>query len=170
MPNARTANDNNSDRKRFFKIPYVGKFSGIAQRRINKLVKRYCTGITVNLAFSSLKLKNMFSTKDFTPNGLRSNIVYKFVCTECHSVYISETSRHLSVRMREHLGKYQTSHVCQHLQGSESCFRQCSPASFTVLDTARNKQELRIKEAHYINLLRPNLNKQLKHYALTLNI
>ena len=45
----------------------------------------------------------MFSVKDPVPVELRSNAVYKFTCASCNSCYVSETSRHLSTRIREHL-------------------------------------------------------------------
>ena len=55
----------------FFKLPYVGPFSIIAQNRLRKLLKRYCNNLDVKLAFSSFKIRNMFSVKDPAPVELR---------------------------------------------------------------------------------------------------
>ena len=40
----------------YFKLPYVGSFTREAQKRLRKLVQRYCTNIEIKLAFSSFKV------------------------------------------------------------------------------------------------------------------
>ena len=45
----------------------------------------------------------MLGVKDPIPGGLRSRVVYKFVCAGCNACYVSETTRHFSTRVREHL-------------------------------------------------------------------
>ena len=80
----------------------MGPFSNVAPNRLRKLLKRYCNNLDVRLAFSSFKISNMFSVKD--PVELRSNVVlYKFTHASCNACYVSETSWHLSARIREHL-------------------------------------------------------------------
>ena len=74
-----------SNSKHFFKLPYVGPFSIVAQNRLRKLLKRYCNNLDVMLAFSSFKIRNMLSVKDHAPVKLRSNVVYKFTCASCNS-------------------------------------------------------------------------------------
>ena len=64
-----------SNSKHFFKLPSVGPFSIVAQNRLRKLLKRYCNNLDVKLAFSSFKIRNMFSVKDPVPVKLRSNVV-----------------------------------------------------------------------------------------------
>ena len=103
----------------FFKLPYVGPFSIVAQNRLRKLLKRYCNILDVKLAFSSFKIRNMFSVKDPVPVELCSKVVYKFTCASCNSCYVGETSRHLSTRIREHLNRDRTSHIFKHLQQSK---------------------------------------------------
>ena len=42
---------------------------------------------------------------------------------------------------------------------------------FSILDTARTKHQLRIKESLFISLLKPTLNKQMSHqYIISLSI
>ena len=48
-----------SNSTHFFKLPYVGPFSIVAQNRLCKLLKRYCNNLDVKLAFSSFKIRNM---------------------------------------------------------------------------------------------------------------
>ena len=59
---------------KYFKLPYVGPFSAVAQRRLRKLVKQFCFDLDLELAFSSFKLRNMFSVKDPVPFHVRSRI------------------------------------------------------------------------------------------------
>ena len=40
---------------KYFKLPYVGPFSAVAQRRLRKLVKQFCFDLDIKLAFSSFK-------------------------------------------------------------------------------------------------------------------
>ena len=153
----------------FFKLPYVGPFSIVAQNRLCKLLKRYCNNLDVKLAFSSFKIRSMFSVKDPVPVELRSNVVYKFTCASCNSCYVGETSRHLSTRIREHLNRDRTSHIFQHLQQSEACRSSCSAECFKVIDNATTKFQVKRKEALHISWEQPSLNKQLYHVNLTLS-
>ena len=62
----------------YFKLPYIGYFSSIAQKRIRRLSHLYCNNTNIVLAFSFFKVGNLFSVKDPIPNGLRSCEVYEF--------------------------------------------------------------------------------------------
>ena len=44
------------------------------------------------------------------PFHLRSRVVYQFTCAGCNACYVGETFRHISTRIREHLGRDRTSH------------------------------------------------------------
>ena len=66
--------------KFFFKIPYVGHFSVMAQRSIRKLANWLCKPIDVRLVFTTFKVRNLFNVKDAVPEGLRTRVVYKFSC------------------------------------------------------------------------------------------
>ena len=79
-----------SNSTQLFKLPYVGPFSIVAQNRVRKLRKGYCNNLDVKLAFSSFKIRNMFSVKDPVPVELRLNVVYKFTCASCNSCNVGE--------------------------------------------------------------------------------
>jgi len=151
----------------YFKLPYVGSFTAEAQKRLHKLVRR-CTNTEIKLVFSSFKVSRMFSVKDPVPLDLRSRVFYKFSCAGCNACYISETSRHLSMRLYEHLSRDRNSHIFQHLQQSEACRRLCSKNCFSIVDSAPNRLQLIFKEAVRIRWENPPLNKQLKHADLTI--
>ena len=104
---------------KYFKLPYVGSFSTVAQRRLRKLVKQFCFDLDIRLAFSSFKIRNMFSVKDPVTFHLRSRVVYQFTCAACNACYVGETFRHISTRIREHLGRGRISHIFHQLQSSD---------------------------------------------------
>ena len=86
----------------YFKLPYL-PFSTFAQCKVRTLIKKYCSNLTIKLAFGSFKVKNLIKVKDSVPRSLRSSAVYKFTCAGRNSVYVGETCRHISTRVREHL-------------------------------------------------------------------
>ena len=75
---------------------------------------------------------------------------------------------HLTTRVREHLCTNKNSHIFKHLKNSASCKDVCNESCFKVLDTAKTYHNLRIKEALHITWERPDLNKQLQHYNVSL--
>ena len=90
---------------RYFKLPYIGKYSEQVQKKITKLCKQYCNENNVKIVFTSFKISNYFSVKDATPYFLKSFLVYKFICARCKSCYIGETCRHFITRIDEHIKK-----------------------------------------------------------------
>ena len=78
----------------YIKIPYIGHFSAITQEKIRNFIKRYCNDLDIKLVFSSFKIGNLFGVKDPVPDGLRSRVVYKFVCAGCNAWYVGETCRY----------------------------------------------------------------------------
>ena len=104
----------------FYKVPYVGQFSKIAQTKLRQLIKRYCKAdLDIKLVFSTFKLRNMFSVKDSVPQGLRSHFrvlavmpvtLARLLATFVH-VFVS-TSCRTSLRMFtgtcNHLGPVMT--------------------------------------------------------------
>ena len=155
----------------FYKLPYVGRFSEIAQTKLRQLLKHYCKAdLDVKLVFSTFKLRNTFSVKDSVPQGLRSRVVYKFSCAGCNASYIGETTRHLCTRAREHLLSDKSAHVYRHLQSSRAaCHDSCNTECFTILDSAASKFQIKIKEALHIKWENPILNQQLSHLDLSLS-
>jgi len=74
--------------KRYYKLPYIGRFTIITQRKLSKLVNRYCKETNIKLVFATFKICNMLSVKDSIPKDLRSCVVYKFTCASCKACYI----------------------------------------------------------------------------------
>ena len=65
--------ENNTEVKtdaRFFKLPYIGKYSNIAQKKIQNLVKNFCKGIDVKVVLIPFEISSKFSYKDSLPSHL----------------------------------------------------------------------------------------------------
>ena len=129
--------ENNTEVKtdtRFFKLPYIGKYSNIAQKKIQNLVKTFCKGIDVKVVLTPFKISNKFSYKDPLPFHLQSFIVYKFVCANCKVCYVGETTRHFITRINEHLQKDAKSNIFKHLQESRACKSVCNKDCLSIID------------------------------------
>ena len=110
----------------------------------------------------------MFNLKDTVSNVHKSYVVYKFTCAGCNSCYIGETTRHYSIRIHEHLNTDKTSSVYKHLKANPACNNLCNAECFSILDGAQTQYPLNIKENMYISWEKPNLNKQVKCFIMTL--
>ena len=130
----------------YFKLPYIGSFSFVTQKRVRQFAKCYCNNIDVKLAFSSFKIGDMFGLKDPIPRGLRTCVVYKFLCASCNACYVGETPRQLSTRVREHLISDGTSHIFRYLFNSPQCRTLCSDECCNTSDHAATTFQLKIKE------------------------
>ena len=156
---------------RYFKLPFIGMYSRKTQNKIEKLCKRSRKNAKVNLIFTSNKLRQACTYNDSYPSVLNSKVVYKFVCANCNASYVGQTHRHLTTRIDEHFGKDKKSHIYQHLMSSADCLNACSRDCFSILDTARTKHQLRIKESLFISWLKPTLNKQKSYqHIISLSI
>ena len=69
----------NETHTHYYKLPFVGPFSSIAQRRIRRFIQRFCNNLDIKLVFPPYKIKNLFSVKDAIPKTLPSRVVYKFL-------------------------------------------------------------------------------------------
>ena len=95
-------------------LPFIS-ISSLTQRKVRMLANKYCKNLNINIAVTSVKVKNLMSVMDCVPRSLRSCVVYKCTCAGCNSIYIGETSRHLSTRVREHLFTDKHSHTHTHV-------------------------------------------------------
>ena len=160
-----TKKDTVTENKRtpYMKVPYIGKFSTFTQSKIKHLCETFCKETYVTLVFSSNKIASFFTIKDKIPGALKSFVVYKFTCANCNVSYVGETCRHIDVRIEEHF-KSASSHIYKHLSKQQACDKSC----FQIIDTAYSSFRVKIKEAIHINWLKPALNKQVRHTAVSI--
>ena len=156
--------------KRYFKLPYIGKYSSVTKTKLQCLLIKFCKDIDISIAFTSCKIQDYFSAKDRVPNHLKSRIVYKFICASCDACYVGETTRHLSSRIKEHLNTDKASQLFQQLQESFECKSVVDHNCFSIIDHADTKWKLKLKEGLHISWLKPSLNKQVKHCVINLSV
>ena len=70
-------------------------YSKVTQNKIEKIYKN----VKVRLVFSSDKLRQTFTYKDFYPSYLNSKIVYNFACASCNASYVGQAHRHSQPRL-----------------------------------------------------------------------
>ena len=79
----------------YFKLPYISNLAQHIKIKLPKLCKEfYKENFNIKLVFYSFKIKNCFSYKEPTPNGLKSFLVYKFTRASCS---------HFKTRIEEHI-------------------------------------------------------------------
>ena len=69
----------------------MGHFSASTQKKIRYFIKRYCNDLDIKLVLSSFLIGFLFIVKDPVADGLRSRVVFKFVCAGCNAWYVGET-------------------------------------------------------------------------------
>ena len=154
----------------YYKLPYIGKFSKDTKEKISQICQKYCKELKIVISFSLFKTGSLFTVKDEISPDQKSFVVYYFSCTGCMASYIGETTRHLMVRIDEHLTCGKGSVIFDHLQRNQKCKELCNKSSFKIIDSARSQFQLKIKEAIHIALKKPTLNKQIKHETLNIAI
>ena len=148
---------------RYFKLPFIGKFSKFTENKLQKLTKKFCKeGTNIKIVFSIFKLASLFSTKDKVPYGLKSYVIYKFLCAGCNASYVGETYRHIYTRTHEHLETDLSSNIYRHLLKNPQCKSICDENCFSILDSVRTKYTLKLKEGMYIKWLKSSIYKQVK--------
>ena len=157
----------------FFKLPYIGEFSGTVKCRIMKLYKRFCKPEKeIQIVYSISKIRDYFSTKDLVPECFRSYVIYEFKCANCGIRYVGRTHKHFDIRIKEHFGS-KSSSIFKHLNdpNNKICKNKTNKEnSFKILDSAKTDYELSLKEGLYINWLKPPLNIQKSHEVITLSL
>ena len=116
----------------------------------------------------------MFRYNDFLQKKIRSDIVYKYMFSNCKVTYYGKTYCHVFTRAAEHM-------VISNLTGKRLCFKQsvvsdhlleCNSSIdfdyFDILASDANKFRLLIKESLLIKRDLPKLNKTIKPFPLKL--
>ena len=85
-------------------LPYLQTFSLNLRKCPYESVSDSLPQCNIKVIFQSKsRLSNFFKFKDSIPLHLRSNLIYKFQCSNCNITYYGETERHLKVTAGEHI-------------------------------------------------------------------
>ena len=99
----KTRNDNDSDIKIWFRVPYLGsKSEGLVKSCIQKLKRCVKTNVKFVILYDTKKSAMFCSAKDKIPTHQKSNVVYSIRCPGCGDEYVAKTDRCVITRMREH--------------------------------------------------------------------
>ena len=72
-----------------FKLPHIGKYSNIGQKKIQNLVKTFCKDIDVKFVLTPFKISDKFSYKGGPlPFCLQSFFIEKFICTVRFAIWV----------------------------------------------------------------------------------
>ena len=118
---------------------------------------------------------SLFRYKDSLQKKIRSDIVYRYMCSNCKVTYYGKTYRHFFTRAAEHMG-------ISNLTGKRlKCVKQSAVSDhllecncsidfdhFDILASDANKFRLLIKESLLIKRDQPQLNKTIKSFPLKL--
>ena len=101
--------------------------------------------------------------KDQDPQENKSEVIHSYQCGDiiCGEEYIGETSRTLGERYKEHLK--QPSPIYVH---SVQTRHNSSPDNFNIIGREDQGQARTLKEAIYIKVNNPTLNRNIGKYSL----
>ena len=105
----------------------------------------------------------MFGVKNLIPRGLRTCVVYKFLCADCIACYVG-IYQHVCVSTWSVIGPLTFSNICIILHNV------ALHVLMSILDHASTTFQLKIKEAIHIQWEQPILNHQLHHVNLKLSL
>ena len=143
-------------------LPYFGNSSRQFAKKLSVLIKRKFD-VDINVYYTTFKTGFYFQLKCSTPLSLMSNVVYKFNCScDADLSYIGMTTRHLSVRVREHLHSKVRSAVGKHIDNCHMCKQKpVGVKDFKIMRACSTEYNTKIQEALLIKKCNPKLNSQL---------
>ena len=65
--------------------------------------------------------------------------------------YIDETCHHFKTKIEEHIKKHNKYHIFKHLHCTATCLNSYNSLCFKIIDTAKSKFDLKIKESLHIS-------------------
>ena len=158
-------------------LPFIGVGSIHVRNKIVSMCKNLLPQVKCQVVLKpSVRLSLLFPFKDRLPVGLRSGVVYKFLCSGCNATYYGETIRHLHTRASEHIGVSPLSGklVSSPPNGSAvydhslSCQVKPNLRDFSVMCSGQSEFCLKVKESLLIAQDKPVLNKNVSSLSLLL--
>ena len=86
-------------------LPFIGKKSLLLRSKLVKSVQNNLNFCHLKTVFQSpYKLCTLFRFKDTLDKKIRSDLVYRYLCSSCNATYYDKTYRHFFTRAAEHTG------------------------------------------------------------------
>ena len=148
-------------------VPYLGPLSIKLSKDLNNIIKKIYPQIQFRCLFNNQRtIGSYFPFKDQIPLMVSSNIIYKYSCGQCQSIYIGETKRHLISRICEHEGiSFRTNRPLRSnpshsniRQQAFNCDHPILTSNFSLLSKCPSN-DLKLLESIYIHKIVPSLNQ-----------
>ena len=157
-------------------LPFIGKKSLQLRSRLVKSIQGNLQFCSLKVVFQSpCKLRSLFHFKDTLDKKIRSDLVYRYTCSNCNVTYYGTTYRHFFTRAAEHMGisnltekrvkNVKQSAVSDHLL---QCDCSINFDYFDILASETNNFRLLIKERLLIMRGKPVLNRNTTSFPLKL--
>ena len=119
--------------------------------------------VDINVYHTNFKTGSFFQPKCSTSLSLMSNIVYNFNCSrDVDLSYIGMTTRHLAVRVREHLHLKIRSAVGRHIDNCHVCKdKPVGVNDFKIMRACSTEYNTKSQKTLLIKKCNPKLNSQL---------
>ena len=157
-------------------LPFIGKKSLQLRSRLVKSIQENLQFCSLNVVFQSpCKLRSLFHFKDTLDKKIRSDLVYRYTCSNCNVTYYGKTYRHFFTRAAErmeisNLTEKRVKNVKQSAVSDHLLQCDCSINfdDFDILASETNNFRLLIKESLLITRDKPVLNRTTTSFPLKL--
>ena len=156
--NKNKENSNNNPNKNIsMVIPYIPGLGEKFKRTCNK------QGFQVHFKGTNTVKQVIIAPKDKDPKLAKSGVIYKYKCPTINFTeeYIGESGRTFGDRYKEHFKAPSPIHL-----HSSSTGHPVSPECFSIVDRETQGMAGNIKEAMYIRVNNPSLNRNLGKFQL----
>ena len=155
-------------------LPFLGKKSVQLRTRLVNSIESNLKFCKLKVIFQSpYKRNSLFRYKDSLQKNIRSDIVYRYMCSNCKITYYGKTYQHFFTRAAEHIG-------ISNLTGKRlKCVKQSAVSDhllecncsidfdhFDILASDASRFKLLIKESLLIKRDHPQLNETIKSFPL----
>ena len=162
-PAQKKSTKNNANNQKNYQRPYIvlPYYQGLSES-----IKRTCNkyGVQVHLE-GGVTIKNLLvAPKDQDPILKKSGVIYRYKCSrvDCDDEYIGESSRTFGERFKEH--QKAPSPIYDHYNTTG---HMISIGNFSIVGREDQNLMRTIKEALYIRVNNPSLNRNMGTYHLS---
>jgi hypothetical protein len=149
----------------YFSVPYYGRESERLYSGLTESLSAFYPQFNFKLLpINSFTIGSFFPYKDRVPDGLRSDVIYKFSCESCSASYIGSTHQGMAVRVGQHRGvSHRTNRPLATVMHSvprnhaEDHNHPINYNNFTIVNSTGNRGDLLILESLHIHKDKPNL-------------
>ena len=155
-------------------LPFIGKTSLQLRSRLVKSIQQNLKFCSLNLIFQSpCKLHTLFKFKDSQDKKIPSDLIYRYMRSNCNITYYGKTYQHFFTRASQHMGiskltEKRIKNMKESAVSDHRLQRDCiiSFDDFDVLAPDTNNLRLLIKESLLIKRDKPILNRTIKSFPL----